>query len=131
LAQSDGEFPTAGYYAAFGSDGQVLAVASARPEAPPWPCEARSPWRVRGVVTVETRRSHGLGTAVVRAVLDHISAHGGDLAWLNGRTPARHFYERLGFTQRGGDWMDPESGPHMTMIKHLHPSRDTSVAPRC
>jgi GNAT superfamily N-acetyltransferase len=130
LAQSDGDFPTAGYYAALDSNGQVLAVASARPEAPPWPCEAKRPWRIRGVVTVPGRRSDGLGTAVVRAVLDHISAHGGDLAWLNGRTPARHFYEQLGFSQRGDDWMDPESGPHMTMFKHLHPAPYTSITPR-
>ena len=36
---------------------------------------------------------------------------GGDLAWLNGRTSARSFYQHLGFTQRGGEWDDPESGP--------------------
>ena len=115
LAKSDGDFPEAGYYAVLSGDNRVLAVASARPEAPSWPHTARNPWRIRGVVTIETDRGRGLGTSVVCAVLNHIRKNGGDLAWLNGRTPARQFYRHLGFEQVGDDWNDPESGPHMTM----------------
>lgn len=119
LAHSDGSSSTAGYYAALGNDGRVLAVASARPEAPPWPHDAHQPWRVRGVVTIEGCRGHGLGTRVVHAVLHHIRRNGGDFAWLNGRTPARQFYRQFGFEQVGDDWDDPESGPHMTMAMRL------------
>ena len=119
LAQSDGCYAAAGYFAALDSTRRVLAVASARPEAPPWPTEAADPWRIRGVVTTEQLRGRGIGTAVLLAVLRHISRHGGDLAWLNGRTPARAFYERLGFSQRGTEWDDPESGPHMSMARSL------------
>jgi L-Ala-D/L-Glu epimerase len=120
LAQSDGSYPTAGYYAAIGQQRRVLAVASARPEAPPWPHGAAHPWRIRGVVTVEDVRQRGIGSAVIRAVLQHIRRNGGDLAWLNGRTPARSFYENLGFAQHGREWDDPESGPHLTMVRSLH-----------
>jgi GNAT superfamily N-acetyltransferase len=119
LAQSDGSYPTAGYYAAIGQRGRILAVASARPEAPPWPHEAEHPWRVRAVATVDEARGRGIGSAVMRAVLNHIRSHGGDFAWLNGRTPARAFYQHLGFIQHGGEWNDPESGPHMTMVRSL------------
>jgi len=120
LAQSDGTYPTAGYYAAFNHQRRVLAVASARPEAPPWPHTAAHPWRIRGVVTAEDVRRHGVGSALIDAVLQHIWHHGGDLAWLNGRTPARSFYQHLGFTQHGSEWDDPESGPHMSMVRPLH-----------
>jgi GNAT superfamily N-acetyltransferase len=119
LARLDGAYPTAGYYAALDDHDQVLATASARPEAPPWPHTATRPWRVRGVATVADLRRQGIGAAVMRAVLDHIRLHGGDFAWLNGRTPARPFYERLGFAQHGGEWEDPESGPHVTMWRPL------------
>ena len=124
LAQSDGNDPTAGYYAAIGHRGRILAVASARPEQPPWPHEARRPWRIRGVATVDDARKRGIGTAIIQAVLRHIRLHGGDLAWLNGRTPARRFYQHLGFTQHGNEWDDPESGPHMTMIRPLQGAAD-------
>ncbi len=98
LARADGNYPTAGYYAALDPNGDVLAIASARPEAPPWPCEAANPWRIRAIATVENQRHRGLGTSAMRAVLKHVRRHGGDLAWLNGRTPARTFYERLGLS---------------------------------
>jgi GNAT superfamily N-acetyltransferase len=120
LAESDGDYPTAGYFAAIGQQRRILAVASTRPEAPPWPHDAAHPWRIRGVVTVEDARGRGIGSAVIQAVLQHIGRRGGDLAWLNGRTSARDFYEHLGFIQRGGEWDDPESGPHMTMVRSLH-----------
>jgi GNAT superfamily N-acetyltransferase len=120
LAQSDGSYPAAGYYAAIGQRRSILAVASARPEAPPWPYDAAHPWRIRGVVTAEDARQRGIGSAVIRTVLHHIHRNGGDLAWLNGRTPARSFYENLGFTQHGTEWNDPESGPHLTMVCSLH-----------
>ena len=123
LARSDGNYPTAGYYAVLGPSGEVLAIASARPEPPPWPHHAVDPWRIRAVATVESQRRRGLGTAAVRAVLHHVRKHGGNLVWLNGRTSARRFYERLGFEQRGNDWDDPEGGPHMTMFMSLPLSR--------
>ena len=119
LRAADGDNPAAGYYAAIGPDARVLAVASARPEAPTWPHNAAHPWRVRGVVTADNYRGRGLGTAVMHAVLNHIRSNGGDLVWLNGRTPARSFYKHLGFEQIGDDWDDPESGPHMTMAMTL------------
>lgn len=119
LARSDGTDPTAGYYVALDESDRVLATASARPEAPPWPTDAVSPWRVRGVATAVDVRRRGVGAAVMGQVLGHIRQHGGDLAWLNGRTPARTFYERLGFVQHGGEWNDPESGPHLSMWRRV------------
>lgn len=121
LAQADGDFPTAGYYAVLCADGEVLSIGSARPESPPWPHDAVNPWRIRAVATIESHRRRGLGTAVMRAVLNHARCNDGDLAWLNGRTPARRFYERLGFVQHGNEWEDSESVPHMTMLLLLQP----------
>jgi len=126
LAQSDGTYPTAGYYAAIDHRHRVLAVASTRPEAPPWPHDAAHPWRIRGVVTAEDTRRRGVGSTLIQAVLEHIRRHGGDLAWLNGRTPARSFYQHLGFTQHGSEWDDAESGPHISMVRPVPgaPDRD-------
>jgi GNAT superfamily N-acetyltransferase len=118
LRASDGDYPDAGYFVALEGD-TIVATASARPEHPAWPTDARNPWRVRGVVTIDRLRRHGVATRLMEAVLDHIRHNGGDLAWCNVRMTAVPFYENLGFSPRGHMCEDPDTGPHTSMVMWL------------
>jgi GNAT superfamily N-acetyltransferase len=103
-----------GHYAAF-ADGEVIATASVRREAPPWAEGERSSWRLRGMATHEQWRNAGVGAEVLQAVVQHVRGRGGGLLWCNARTPALSFYLRAGFTTRGESWVDPVIGPHVAM----------------
>jgi hypothetical protein len=45
--------------------------------------------------------------------------HAGTFVWLNGRTPAKRFYERHGFLARGDVFDVPEIGPHVEFRRSL------------
>lgn len=127
LEASDGCSPNAGYFAAVAGH-DVVATASARPERPDWPTAARHPWRVRAVVTAEEFRRRGLATRLMRAVLVHVSQHGGDLVWCDVRASAVCFYERLGFHVCGPVWDDPHTGPHTSMRMRLDADRQAGCS---
>ncbi|HUY20963.1 MAG TPA: GNAT family N-acetyltransferase [Acidimicrobiales bacterium] len=92
----------------------IVAVGTVLPEAPPWePARARA-WRIRGMATRDDQRGAGLGTLVVRALLDHVGAQGGGLVWCNARVRASTLYERAGFVSRGAVDV-PGIGPHLQM----------------
>ena len=61
-------------------------------------------------------RGTGLGTAVLEAILDHVSCLGHGLVWCHARVPAVGFYERAGFVTRGEQWDEPLIGPHIVML---------------
>lgn len=74
-------------------------------------------WRVRGMAVEPSYRGHGVGTAVLDALLAHVDAHGGGLVWCHARTTARTLYERAGFVVEGEEWVDPDIGPHVRMAR--------------
>jgi hypothetical protein len=39
--------------------------------------------------------------------------------WCDGRTPATSFYERLGFSAVGEEFVTPATGPHYRFVKEL------------
>jgi GNAT superfamily N-acetyltransferase len=114
LSSPDDDDPETGHYAAF-ADGEVIATASVRREAPLWAKGDRSAWRLRGMATDEHWRNAGVGSEVLNAVVDHVRSRGGGLLWCNARTPALSFYLRAGFATRGESWVDPVIGPHVVM----------------
>jgi predicted GNAT family N-acyltransferase len=71
------------------------------------------------MATAEHKRGEGIGTAVLRAVLEHVARHGGGLLWCSARTSARSFYERAGFVSRGDVWAEPNLGPHVMMERRV------------
>jgi GNAT superfamily N-acetyltransferase len=95
--------------------GTVVGTASVRREAAPWAADRQPSWRLRGMATAEGRRSQGIGSALVQAVVGHVRERGGGLLWCNARTPAVSFYERAGFVTQGESWEDPAIGPHIAM----------------
>jgi GNAT superfamily N-acetyltransferase len=106
-------------FAARTVDGEVIGTAVVRPEACPWRPDRPDAWRLRGMATEESTRGAGIGAAVLSAVIDRVSTHGGGLLWCNARTPALRFYERAGFTTHGEEWHDPDIGPHIQMWRDV------------
>src|SRR5687767_12023781 len=72
-------------------------------------------WRLRGMAVDDSRRSGGIGAALLMARGEHISAHGGPRPWCYARTPACGFYEKFGLTTRSEVWDDGQIGPHVVM----------------
>jgi len=107
--------PDTGHFAAVEATGEVVGTASVRREAPPWAPADTGAWRLRGMATAESRRGGGIGTVVLRAVVDHVADHGGGTLWCNARLPALTFYQRAGFETRGDAWDEPPIGPHIAM----------------
>lgn len=107
--------PPAAAFAALTPDDGVLGTAVVRPAPCPWRPEVPRAWRLRGVATTPDVRGRGLGTAVLRAVVEYVQRHGGELIWCNARTPALNLYLREGFVTEGEQWIDPEIGPHIRM----------------
>jgi GNAT superfamily N-acetyltransferase len=72
-------------------------------------------WRVRGMATVPELRGHGVGSAILAALLDHARAQGATRVWCNARTPARSLYARAGFQVESEEFEIPGIGPHFVM----------------
>ena len=115
------DLPETAAFAATAEDGTVVGTAVVYPEPCPWRPDSPGAWRLRGMATDEARRSAGIGTAVLDAVIDHVTGAGGSLVWCNARVPARRFYERAGFEAHGDEWDDPEIGPHIAMWRPISP----------
>jgi len=124
LARPGDEDPDSGHFAAL-ADGDVIGTASVRRESAPWAPEPPS-WRLRGMATAEGRRSLGVGSAVLDAVIQHVRRHGGGRLWCNARLPAVPFYERAGFVTRGESWDDPTIGPHIAMERFVDSASATA-----
>jgi predicted GNAT family N-acyltransferase len=79
----------------------------------PDPLDGRPAYRFRGMGTAPEVRGQGYGAALLKSGLRECAAEGATLVWCNGRTSARGFYERLGFTAVGEEFASAETGvPH-------------------
>jgi ribosomal protein S18 acetylase RimI-like enzyme len=103
------EPPGAFAVGAFGDGDELVAVGLVGPDGAP------GSWRVRGMATAPEARGHGLGTAVLDALLGHATAQGARRVWCNARTPARSLYERAGFRAVSEEFELPYIGPHLVM----------------
>ncbi len=116
------DLPDTAAFAATDAHGAVVGTALVYPAPCPWQPDRSGAWRLRGMATDEAWRSAGIGTAVLVAVVDHVSRAQGSLVWCNARVPARRFYERAGFVAHGDEWDDPEIGPHVAMWRPVDPA---------
>jgi GNAT superfamily N-acetyltransferase len=108
-----------GTYAALAPHGEVIGVVTVHPEPCPWRPAEDGAWRLRGMATADHARGLGIGSALLRAALDHVVAAGGGLVWCNARTPARGFYARAGFSAYGEPWDLGDRGPHVRMWRQV------------
>ncbi|MFC5720120.1 GNAT family N-acetyltransferase [Streptomyces gamaensis] len=108
----DGD-PRTFHVAAYDGAGAVRACVTFFPDPFPHPAPGTdAAWRFRGMGSHPDVRGLGYGAAVLRAGLAEAAARGAGLVWCNGRTSARGFYERLGFTATGEEFVLAPSGPH-------------------
>jgi ribosomal protein S18 acetylase RimI-like enzyme len=116
LAQPDDGDPDAGSFAAVDEAGQVVGTGIVRRRPPPWSADQPG-WQVRGMAVDPGCRGQGIGSALLRVILDHIAHHGGGRAWCNARVPARGLYERAGFAAVGEPFDMELIGPHIRMAR--------------
>jgi GNAT superfamily N-acetyltransferase len=109
--------PDTRHFGAF--DGaRLVGVATFFPE----PCPLRPgkrAWRLRGMATLEEMQRRGGGSGLVAEGVRVARADNAELIWCNARVSARGFYEKLGFTTSGDEFVLPVAGPHYVMIKDL------------
>jgi predicted GNAT family N-acyltransferase len=74
--------------------------------------------KIGRVCVLKSHRGTGLGAALIRAALTELRAQGMTTAKLGSQTHAIGFYERLGFTPTGPEYMDAGI-PHRDMTLAL------------
>ena len=78
-------------------DTQMVCVASVFQE---------SGWRLRKFATLPEFQGHGVGTQVLRTILDDLSRrHRGELFWCDARLTAMGFYHRFGLQEKGDQFV--------------------------
>ena len=74
--------------------------------------------KIGRVCVLKSHRGTGLGAALIRAAITELRKHGLTRAKLGSQTHAIGFYERLGFTPTGPEYIDAGI-PHRDMILPL------------
>jgi len=70
------------------------------------------------IAILEAHRGHGLGRAIMEALMIEARRRGFTETYLTAQTQARAFYEKLGFAVAGEEFL--EAGiPHVTMKRRL------------
>lgn len=123
----DDHLPTTIAFGAVTPEDLVICVARLTPEVPPFqyggaPDRCAGSWRLRGMATSFACRGLGVGSAVMAALIAHVGQAGGGVLWCNARVAAVSFYERSGLRRWGGEWQEPEIGPHVVMWREVAPS---------
>lgn len=72
------------------------------------------------MAVLKSWREHGVGSAVLRALLDYAAIHNIQTTYLHAQTTAIPFYEKHGFDVCSDEFMDAGI-PHKTMQKNISP----------
>jgi GNAT superfamily N-acetyltransferase len=81
-------------------------------------------WQLRGMAVRDDHQGKGIGARMIAFAEETLSRqHHSNQLWCNARTPATHFYEKLGWQKFGGEFVVPTAGPHFKMTKQLHGER--------
>lgn len=102
-------------------DGDTL-VATSSWVPRPWSGSPEEPAiQLRGMATVDSHRSHGVGAMLLRAGLERARDAGAALVWANARDAALAFYLRHGFEVRSDGFIDATTQlPHHQVVHRLH-----------
>lgn len=118
-AELRGDVADWGHYAV-AIHGSVVATGVTHPrQVPATVGDHRSSWRIIGMAVDPRHRGHGLGSAVLDALIDHVRNADGQFVWCHARTEAAEFYLRHGFTQYPEVRHDPVAGPQILLGKPL------------
>lgn len=76
--------------------------------------------QIRGMATDPERRGTGLGSLLLTAGIDRLTAEGGDLVWARARDSALGFYLAHGFDTFGRGYTDLTTGlPHHDVVRRI------------
>ncbi|UWE08558.1 GNAT family N-acetyltransferase [Actinacidiphila bryophytorum] len=106
--------PDTFHIAAYDEAGAVQGCATFFPDA--LAGEAATAYRFRGMGSAPEVRGTGFGAAALTAGLRECAARGASVVWCNGRVSATGFYEHLGFTAVGEEFVVEPSGPHYVFV---------------
>jgi GNAT superfamily N-acetyltransferase len=110
--------PTTLHLGAFDGD-ELVGIATFIQDA--CPVDGRDDdWRLRGIATVQRVRNRGIGGGLLSHGITLVRAAGGRRVWCNGRTSARHFYERHGLRAVGEEFVSPQTGPQYLFVRELN-----------
>lgn len=88
---------------AYGADGKVIGTGRLLPDG-----------HIGRMAVLCDMRGHGVGSAILQALLSEAKRRGDSTVVLNAQTHAEPFYERFGFVREGQEFM--EAGiPHIQM----------------
>jgi GNAT superfamily N-acetyltransferase len=116
---ADDRLPTTVAFGAITPDDRVIGVGRLTPERPPFDAGGARSWRLRGMATSPEARNMGVGSAILAALIGHVSACGGGVLWCNARVGALGLYERGGMQRWGEVWEEPHIGPHVVMWRNI------------
>ena len=80
--------------------------------------EGRSGWHIGRVAVRKEFRGTGLGALVMMSLEEKAAQLGAERIRLSAQVRARGFYEKLGYTAEGDEYLD-ETCPHIAMYKIL------------
>ena len=80
--------------------------------------EGRSGWHIGRVAVRKEFRGTGLGALAVMSLEEKAAALGAGCIRLSAQVQAQGFYEKLGYTAEGEEYLD-EACPHIAMYKDL------------
>jgi GNAT superfamily N-acetyltransferase len=94
--------------------GVVVSTGLVFPEDCPW--QPGPAWHLRQMATEPAERGHGLGGAVLAAVVDYVADQGGGVLWCDARELAVAMYKRGGLIGEGELFTDEvHTIPHLRM----------------
>ncbi len=114
----DEEASTRHFGAFYGNN--LIGVATLLHEANPL-FSLKKCWRLRGMAVRPDARRKGVGTALVKACLNHVASLGGGIIWCYARVNALPFYDTLGFQRIEGVIHFQDSGAHVLLYRLIEP----------
>jgi GNAT superfamily N-acetyltransferase len=108
-------------------DDVVVGTCFVSPQPCYWRADGAAAWRLRQMATAPERQGQGIGTAVLRAAVDHLRRIGVPLLWCHAREAAVGFYARNGFRGHGDIFLESQHAiPHLRMARELPPVSTSS-----
>lgn len=82
--------------------------------------EQEDAWQLRGMAVDPDHQGAGIGRAVLEAAVEVVRQAGGTEIRANARTTALPFYEAMGFTTEGEEFVTEATGlPHKRIVRPL------------
>lgn len=73
--------------------------------------------QLRGMAILENHQKKGYGKKLIHHIENYFVLNTETILWFNARINAVSFYEKLGYTMSGEEFIIDEIGPHLVMYK--------------